>query len=108
MIYALLDGSKNIESKHLLSAHALWKYAERTSKFVFGDSLGDKTAEKIEKLLIEAGDSGLTTREITQKISNKRGVHDALRLLVELEKIRVETFKAGVGKAEGQRWIILR
>ena len=95
-----------IEEKHLRAAYALWQYAERTSKFVFGDSLGDKTAEKIEKLLIASGDSGLMTHEIRAKIGNKKGVSDALRLLVELEKIRVEP--CTVNNSPGQKWFIIR
>jgi len=122
MLYALLDSGKAIEStdkyksnlkhtgriiesRHIRSALALWNYAERTSKFIFGDSLGDKLAEKIEKMLVEAGASGLTTREITHKSGAKKGVPDALRLLVDCERVRVEELKDTKAN-RGQRWFI--
>ena len=107
--YRRLETGRIIEERHLKSAYALWMYAERTSKFVFGDSIGDKTAEKIEKLLIAAGDSGLLTSEIRQKVgaNERKGVPGALRLLHEADKIRVEKLKVGATKsADAQRWFI--
>jgi hypothetical protein len=107
MIYALLDKSELIEEKHLRSAKAVWDYAERTSKFVFGNSLGDRTAEQILVLLQDAGDAGLMTREITARIVRKKDVPNALRLLLENEQITVTPDRKGDSKgAMGQRWKI--
>jgi hypothetical protein len=102
MIYALLDGSSIIEPRHLASASAIWDYAERTSRFVFGDSLGDKVAEKILELL-KAESGGLTSREIRAKVTNKKQVPDALRLLHENGQVREESLKQTTAH-RGQRW----
>jgi hypothetical protein len=102
MIYALLDESCIIETRHLESAVALWDYAERTSRFVFGDSLGDKVAEKILELL-KTEPGGLTTREIRAKFTNKKHVPDALRLLHENGQVREESLKQSQAH-RGQRW----
>jgi hypothetical protein len=102
MIYALLDGSSIIEPRHLASASAIWDYAERTSRFVFGDSLGDKAAEKILELL-KAESGGLTSREIRAKVTNKKQVPDALRLLHENGQVREESLKQTTAH-RGQRW----
>ncbi|MHB8505951.1 MAG: DUF3987 domain-containing protein, partial [Acidimicrobiales bacterium] len=47
LIYALLDRGEQIAARHLTSALALWDYAERTTAFVFGDSLGDPVADEL-------------------------------------------------------------
>jgi hypothetical protein len=46
-VYALLDKSDVIQSKHLQAALALWEYCERSVQFIFGDSLGDDVADEI-------------------------------------------------------------
>ena len=102
MIYALLDHSTVIEPCHIASALALWNYCESTSRFVFGDSVGDKLAEKILELL-KTKPEGMITREITHKIGNKKGISDALRLLVENGLVRVESLK-DTSAHRGQRW----
>jgi len=107
MIYALLDGSSTIEVQHLESAIALWDYAERSSKFVFGNSLGDRVAEQVLDLLREAGTSGLMTHDIRAKVSEKKRVSEALRLLAEEGLIRFEEVRKGNTKGRmGQRWFL--
>jgi hypothetical protein len=109
MIYALLDQSAVIEARHLVSAAALWDYAERSSKYVFGDSLGDRLAEQIIGLLLDAGDSGLLTREIREKVYQKKRVPEALRLLADDQRIRYEKGRKGETKGRtGQRWFICK
>jgi len=46
-IYALLDGSRLIERCHLGAALALWRYCEDSARYIFGDALGDPTADRI-------------------------------------------------------------
>ena len=46
MIYALMDCSALIRASHLLSALALWDYAERSVRFVFGDGLAARSLMK--------------------------------------------------------------
>jgi hypothetical protein len=111
MLYALLDGSAIIKREHVHRAFCLWEYAEHTSRNVFGNSVGDKHAERILTLLREAGDAGMTTRDIIAKSSKKGSVSDALRLLYENRQIRVLDLKRDAsvkigGSTHGQRWFI--
>jgi hypothetical protein len=99
MIYALLDKSPVINISHLRSAKALWDYAEATSRFVFGNRLGDKLAEQILGLL-KANPAGLTTREIIAKVYDKKHVHDSLRLLLDNDQV----VESKTPKGHGQLW----
>jgi hypothetical protein len=64
LIYTLLDGAEVIDVPHLLAALAVWSYCDATAKFVFGASLGDRTADEIIRRLQRAGDAGLTRTDI--------------------------------------------
>ena len=45
--YALLDRSARHPPEHLLAALAVWRYAEASARWVFGDALGDTIADAI-------------------------------------------------------------
>lgn len=47
LLYALLDGSPDIEVEHLAAARALWAYAERSVEHVFGRSTGNADADAL-------------------------------------------------------------
>jgi hypothetical protein len=47
MLYALLECSPAIRAEHLDAALAFWHYASESAHWVFGDSLGDPTADEI-------------------------------------------------------------
>jgi Protein of unknown function (DUF3987) len=46
-IYALLDKSPAVRAEHLEAALALWEYSEKCAHFIFGDSQGDPTVDRI-------------------------------------------------------------
>jgi len=50
-IYALMDISDAVKAEHLTAALALWEYAERTVRYIFGDATGDPTADTILRAL---------------------------------------------------------
>ena len=50
-IYALLERSNIINEKHLRAALALWKYAEDSAKYIFGEASGDPIADTVLKAL---------------------------------------------------------
>lgn len=64
LVYALLDGAEQIDAPHLLAALAVWRYCDQTARYVFGSSLGDRTADEIARRLTTAGEAGLTRDEI--------------------------------------------
>ena len=47
LLYALLDGSELIDTRHLRAAIALWNYAHASAEFVFGNMLGDDVADRV-------------------------------------------------------------
>ena len=47
LMYALLDCSPVIRPQHLNAALAFWTYSSQSARWVFGDSLGDPTADDI-------------------------------------------------------------
>jgi len=63
LVYALLDMSETVEPRHLLSALSLWAYAERSARYIFGDSLGDPVADEILRAL-RRSPQGLTRTEV--------------------------------------------
>jgi hypothetical protein len=64
IIYALLDQSERIELPHLEAALAVWRYADDSARFIFGDATGDPDADKILSAFKVAGEHGLSRTEI--------------------------------------------
>lgn len=64
LIYALLDCSEIITQQHLKAALSLWRYAEISSEYIFGDVLGDPIADQILAVLRERKSEGMTRTEI--------------------------------------------
>jgi hypothetical protein len=84
-IYALLDGSSSIQPAHHHAAMALWDYCERSARWIFDTSTGDKNADRILAALKQAGSGGMTKTEISEQVFNRHLegniLGDALRLL---------------------------
>lgn len=70
LIYALIDGCSMIHADHLRSGLALWKFAERSAAFIFGDTLGDPDADALLSALRAAMTDGLTRDEIRRNVFN--------------------------------------
>ncbi|MDR2572736.1 MAG: DUF3987 domain-containing protein, partial [Desulfovibrio sp.] len=58
LIYALLDGQNAIQPKHLDAALALWRYAQESALYIFGDRAADPLERKILEFLTTGGKSG--------------------------------------------------
>jgi len=71
LIFALLDGSDQIDLEHLEAALAVWTYAEASSAWIFGDSLGDPTADDIWTLAKTRPD-GISRTEVRDLFSPTR------------------------------------
>lgn len=84
-IYALLDMSYVVKAEHLKAALALWEYCEASAKFIFGDSLGDPTADEILNALRKQH-NGMTRTDIRDLFGRNRESKEtgrALTLLLE-------------------------
>jgi len=78
-IYALLEKSNSIQAPHLKAALALWDYAEKSAHIIFGDSLGDKKADKLRLHLAAKG--RLTLTEIHSLFSRNESADEIQRLI---------------------------
>jgi len=80
MIFALADASRVIGQPHLKAALALWDYCERSAGFVFGNSLGDPTADDLLRALRAAPD-GLTRSEMREHFGRNKSSAEITRAL---------------------------
>jgi DNA-binding transcriptional ArsR family regulator len=70
-LYALLDRSALVTREHLMAALALWDYSERSAAFIFGEALGDPTADEILRSLRQTPE-GLTRTSIRDLFGRNR------------------------------------
>ena len=73
LAYSALDLADAISAEHLEAAAALWGYAERSARYLFGDSVGDPYADLVRSIIRE----GPTT---VSKLRNEHGLKDPVRL----------------------------
>jgi hypothetical protein len=103
LIYALLDGAEAIGRPHLEAALALWRYAEDSARFVFGDALGDDEAEAILAALRACPD-GMTRSQISAGVFNRNKtspeITRALTRLLEYGLVRRDKVPTGGRPAE--------
>ena len=91
LIYALLDGSKQIDLVHFKSAIALWDYCEQSAKYIFGDLFGDRVVDLILLALRQAREDGMTRTEIYKLFGNNqesKKIASALQTLATAGKAR--------------------
>ena len=100
LLYALLDCSDVIRLPHLEAALAFWSYSAASARWVFGDSIGDPTADEIWSLARDR-DQGITRTEVSNLFSrNKkaREIDRALQALIDagrLERATMEEPRTG-------------
>jgi hypothetical protein len=105
-LYAVMDESSEIRREHLLAALALWNYAERSARYIFGDATGDPVADQILEALRGAGQMGMTRTEISNLFKRNRSADQiarALEDLLKLGRVRRESNKDTGGRA-AERW----
>ena len=97
LLYALLDCSQTIEPAHLDAALALWSYAENSARWIFGDALGDPTADEIFAQVTGHSD-GMSRTEIRDVFSRNKRAKEIDRALGLLERAgRLERIKGTAG-----------
>jgi Protein of unknown function (DUF3987) len=92
LIYAVLDGSNRIDLPHLLAALEIWRYCEDSVRAIFGDVMGDETADEIIGLLRTAP-NGVPQTDISlhfQKHKKSADIQRALGLLQGRGLVRSE------------------
>ena len=102
LIYALLDGSDQIDLPHLEAALAVWEYCELSAVHIFGKAIGDPMADDILRALAASPD-GLTRTAINNLFGRHQSadrIDVALRLLMEKGLARPETRETNGRSAE--------
>jgi hypothetical protein len=84
MIYALLDKSGVVRVPHLRAALAVWDYCLESSKWVFGQRLGDRLADELLSFLRNSPD-GLSRTQISNHFGRNQ---PASRIAMALEMLR--------------------
>ena len=105
MLYALLDRSNVIRLEHLQAAFAVWDYCEESAAYIFGDSRGNRTAERILTALRERC---RTTRDFHRLFNNRLSASElksTLETLLAQRLIRFET--RSTGGRPSQVWYIV-
>ena len=107
-LYALLDQSDIVDVPHLKAALAVWRYAEDSARYIFGDATGNPVADTIMSHLRQSPD-GLTRKQIREEIfqrnKSSREIGVALNMLEEAGMARKERIQTGGRPAE--RWYAL-
>lgn len=93
LIYALLDGTRQIQPAHLQAALALWDYAARSATWALERTTGDRLAQQIHGALQHASD-GLTRSQLRDLVHRNASTAELDRALAAL---------AHDGKASSQR-----
>jgi hypothetical protein len=97
MLFALLDKSRMIRVEHVRAALALWSYGEQSAVLIFGDRVGNPTADAILAALREDED-GLTRDQIRNLFARHRSREEidlALGQLAALGAIECEKRATG-------------
>ena len=106
LIYALLDCSDTIDLEHLEAGLAVWQYSAGSASWIFGDSLGDPTADEIWSAAKERP-GGLTRTEVSDMFSRnkkRREIERALSVLEDAGRLRRQTRQPERGRAT-EVWI---
>ena len=82
LIYALLDGKKEIEVQHINSALALWNYASDSARVLFHDRAVDPLEQKILNLLKKGS---LTSTELSNAFNRNIPKEKLQGVLIKLE-----------------------
>jgi hypothetical protein len=97
LIYALLDKSAEIRFEHLRAALELWRYCADSAAYIFGQALGDSTADAIVSLL-QTRPEGVTRTELTahfDRNKSKAELDRAIALAQENGLLRMEKRETG-------------
>ncbi|MEK7750865.1 MAG: bifunctional DNA primase/polymerase [Acidobacteriota bacterium] len=106
-LYALLDSSLVVRAEHLLAALEVWRYCEDSARFIFGDTLGDATADEILRELRQRP-QGMTRNDIREHFTRNKSsaeIGRALAVLQEYGLARAERTREEEGqKRPTERW----
>lgn len=105
LVYALLDGKKSIDTSHIISALALWRYAAESAAFLFGENRADPMEQKIlARLKLGSATVSDIHKIFNGHVSGER-LQTALGNLEAANRIRVDILP---GKGRPRKVLTLR
>ena len=107
MLYALLAKSAEIRLEDLRAALELWRYSAESAAYIFGQALGDSTADAIVDLL-RARPDGVTRTELNahfDRNKSKAQLDAAIGLAQANGLLRIERSETGGRPAEVLRLV---
>lgn len=93
LLFAALDGAREVDVHHLDAAHAVWQYAADSAAYVFGGGELSPKAKRAEEALRYAGSDGLSRTHLTERVFR---THAAPRTAIEAVLREIE--QAGVAR----------
>jgi hypothetical protein len=108
LIYALMDGSTQVDLVHLRAAIALWDYCEQSARHIFGDLFGERVIDTILLALRQSGPEGMTRTQIFNLFSRNQSsssITAALQKLAATGTARQTTRQGGLGRPT-EVWVI--
>lgn len=105
MLYALLDSQPRIDVMHLESARAVWNYCDASAAYLFGNKLGNPTADKLFAAIRAAGAAGISRTKLSAALGRNTpaaAIEAALDLLLGAGLVTRES--TGQGKQETEIW----
>lgn len=107
LLFAVLDGADAVDEHHLRAALALWQYAEDSARFIFGEKFADKTTNRVEELLTEAGDEGLTRDQLFKALGGHTKASALGGALEALQRAgRATAQRTPSGGRPSERWFL--
>ena len=104
LIYALLDGQRQIKPEHLTAALALWDYAARSAAWALQGATGEPLAEQIHATL-KAHPAGLTRSQISDALKHNQPAGQIDHALHALHAAgRVTVTQIATGGRPAQLW----
>ena len=101
LLYALWDRNDRIDVPHLKAAMAVWEYCASSVEYIFGETLGDTTADAILAALRQAP-NGLTRTEISGIFSRNVPANQVARALAELVRHRLAVHRKNEAPGTGR------
>lgn len=107
-IYALLDESPYVRLEHLYAGLEAWRYCEGSCRAIFGDSLGDPTADEIMGALRRAP-LGMTRTELIHHFQRHKKADEIGRALDTLRQTgKAISEREETGGRPTERWFAVR
>ena len=108
LIYALLDSAAAIRIEHLRAALAVWNYCAASARFIWGDAIGDPTADETLRALRAASEDGLSRWDLMNHFSRHKSAEEldrAIGVLAERGLVRTATEDTG-GRPVVRYWAL--